>query len=87
MDNSTAFQMYQNYAETIREKAANRGARPRSSVLCENDFVRVWQSLPTTERIRWEERFKAGFERIILNESSRYVSVLGNNESACLKAA
>ena len=55
--------------------------------LCEDDFARVWQSLPNSERRRWEERFKAGAEQIILSESSQYASVLNNDVAASLKAA
>ena len=87
MDNSTAFQLYRNYAEAIREKAADEARKPMKDALCEEDFARVWQSLPNSERRHWEERFKAGFEQIILSESSQYASVLGNDDSASLKAA
>ena len=87
MDNSTAFQLYRNYAENVREKAADKVGKPMKSALCEDDFARVWQSLPNSERRRWEERFKAGFEQIILSESSQYVSVLSNDDSTSLKAA
>lgn len=87
MDNSTVFQLYRNYAETVREKAAEKGRKPMKDALCEDDFVRVWQSLPNSERRHWEERFKAGFRQIILRESSQYASVLSNDDSSSIKAA
>ena len=83
MDNSTAFHLYRDYAKAVRERAVKSMHDP----LCEDDFVRVWHSLPKTERSRWEERLKTGFTQVILNESSHYASVLGSDDSACLKAA
>jgi len=87
MDTSTAFHLYRNYAETVREQAADRVRKPIKDALCEDDFARVWQSLPNSERRHWEERFKAGFGQIILSESSHYASVLSNDDAASLKAA
>ncbi|MFT5524180.1 MAG: hypothetical protein ACI9HK_002131 [Pirellulaceae bacterium] len=87
MDSSTIFQLYRNYAETVRKKAAEKVRKPMKDALCEDDFARVWRSLPNSERRHWEERFKAGFELIILSESSQYASVLSNDDSTSLKAA
>ena len=87
MNQSIIFELYRNYAEAVREKAAEKIGRPIRHTLCEDDFVRVWMSLPKTERRRWEERFKAGLEQVILSESSEYTSVLANDNSAFLKVA
>ena len=87
MNNSTVFQLYRNYAEAVRKKAAETFRKPMKDALCEDDFALVWQLLPNTERRRWEERLKAGFEQIILSESSQYASVLSNDDSTSLKAA
>ena len=87
MDESTPFQLYRSYAETVRKNVAEKVGKPMKEALPEGDFDRVWQALPNSERKRWEERFKAGFEQTVVSEASQYASILCCDDSPSLKAA
>ena len=87
MHHKELYEMYCDYASTLRENVLHELAKPRKDTLPENQFARVWQSLPKIEKRRWLTRFEAGSKRVILSESSQYASVLSNDGSASLKVA
>lgn len=66
------FKIYVEYATACRNSTLGR-SRP---LLSENEFSRVWDSISSSEKSRWESRFNLGYQAIVESEAIQYDKVL-----------